>query len=283
LETSGGDSHPLDVHGRRVVDCHEQLVGILRNRLGQNHADFFAQPALTAGSRTIVWYTTVAGEIAAVDTLSPDEKQRLTQRAERILGDVEGLAAQTVSDGPAGATVSDLLRAAAQVAPGAPLFSVGGKVVTVLWGHRSASAAHEPAPRLDTRQAVAAKAPLQETVHNIATTPAVRAQAGAHASAQRQRWLVPSLIALVVVALLAWAWQSDFLAGLAGSGGDLSAQIAAAEARNQTLASRLAELKKNSAPVKCVPVPIPAPQKQSLVVPSRVGLVYRDSAGVSGA
>jgi hypothetical protein len=283
LETSGDDVHPLEIHGRRVIDCHEQLVGILRNRLGQNHADFFAQPALSSGSRSIVWYTTVTGEVAPVDTLSPDEKQRLTQRAERILADVEGLAAQTASDGPAGATVSEILRAAAQVAPGAPLFSIGGKVVAVLWGHRSASAAQMAAPRLDTPQALAAKTPVQETVQTIASTPAVRARTSADASAQRQRWLVPSLIALVVVALLAWAWHSDLFVRLAGSGDDLGAQIAAAEARNQTLASRISELKKNPASVKCVPAPIPAPPKQSFVSPSGVSRASRDSAGGPGA
>ena len=85
----GDDVHPLDVHGRRVIDCHEQLAGILRNRLGQNHADFFAQPAQAAGSRSIVWSTTLPGEVAGVDALAPDEKRirhygLLANRAKRL-------------------------------------------------------------------------------------------------------------------------------------------------------------------------------------------------------
>jgi hypothetical protein len=261
-ETPGDDVHPLDIHGRRVIDCHEQLVGILRNRLGQNHADFFSQPAVTAGSRAIVWYTSVPGEAAAVTALSPDEQQRLTQRAERILGDVEGLAAQTASDGPAGRTVGELLSAAAQVAPGAPLFSVGGKVVAVLWGHRSANAPRAHGPASNAPEPV----PAQSVVHGTTQTAVSGAAVGTHTAestkTQRPAWIVPALVALVAVVLLAWAWQSDFLGQLAGQGGDLRVQIAAAEARNQDLASRISELKKKPAALKCVPEPVPSPGKQ---------------------
>jgi hypothetical protein len=258
-ETPGDDVHPLDIHGRRVIDCHEQLVGILRNRLGQNHADFFAQPAQAAGSRSIVWYTTAPGEVVDVATLPPEEKQRLAQRAERILGDVEGLAVQSANDGPAGRTVGELLHAAAQVPSNAMLFSVGGKVVTVLWGHRSGSAAHAPAPT--AREALSATAPVHTTVQ-VAPAPAIRAPVAENKAARRPHWLVPAFLALVLVALLAWAWQSDLLLRLAGPEDDLSARIAAVEARNQTLAARIAELKKTSAPLKCVPEPVPSPQKQ---------------------
>jgi hypothetical protein len=254
--------HPLDIHGRRVIDCHEQLVGILRNRLGQNHADFFAQPALNAGSRAIVWYTTVPGEVAAVTALPPDEQQRLTQRAERILGDVEGLAAQTASDGPAGRTVGELLAAAAQVAPGAPLFSVGGRVVTVLWGHRSANAPRAHGLASGAPEPLPAQGAVLDTTQAAVSGAAAGTHTAPHASAQRRAWLVPSLVALVAVALLAWAWQSDFLGQLAEQGGDLRVQIAAAEARNQDLATRISALKKNPAALKCVPEPVPSPGKQ---------------------
>jgi hypothetical protein len=261
-ETPGDDVHPLDIHGRRVIDCHEQLVGILRNRLGQNHADFFAQPALTAGSRTIVWYTSVPGEVTAIAALPPDEQQRLTQRAERILGDVEGLAAQTASDGPAGRTVGELLSAAAEVAPGAPLFSVGGKVVTVLWGHRSANAPRAHGSASSAPEPLPARGVVHGTTQTAASAAAVGTHTVKNTNTRRPTWIVPALIVLVAVALLAWAWQSDFLGQLTGRGGDLRVQIAAAEARNQELSSRISELKKNPAPLKCVPEPVPSPGKQ---------------------
>jgi hypothetical protein len=267
-ETTGDDAQPLDIHGRRVIDCHEQLAGILRNRLGRDHADFFAQPAPAAGSRAIVWYTALSGEIASVTTLPPDEQQRLTQRAERILGDVKGLAAASASDGPAGATVGELLRAAAHVASGAPLFSVGGKVVAVLWGHRSSNTAH-PVPEFHSRQTPRTEASSHGSVQADTLHTAAEPTVARNAPAPRRHWLVPTLIALFAVALLAWAWQSGFLFPSAGPGDELGAQIAAVEARNQTLAARIAELKKNPGAVKCVPEPVPSPGKQSPAKQSR--------------
>lgn len=284
-ETSGDDAYPLDVHGRRVIDCHEQLVGILRNRLGQNHADFFAQPAPTAGSRSIVWYTPLSGEVARVDTLAPDERQRLTQRAERILGDVEGLAAQTVSDGPAGGTVAELLRAAAQVAPGAALFSVGGKVVTILWGHRCANSARAHTAPADPRSARSPETSTHETRQAPASDTIVHTRSTVGTPAQPRRWLVPSLVALLVVAIVAWAWHGDFLVRVAGRD-DLSAQIAAVEARNQTLTGQISELKKNPSVAKCVPEPVPSPgkqkpAKQSFHSPAGITWASRESDGAT--
>jgi len=289
-ETSSDDAHPLDIHGRRVIDCHEQLVGILRNRLGQNHADFFAQPVQAAGARSIVWYTTLPGEVSLVNALAPDEQRRLTQRAERILSDVEGLAVQTAADGPAGRTVGDMLRAAAQVVSGASLYSVGGKVVTVLWGHRSASAAHAPASVPPAHAAPPrADAPVHATMQRAAASTVVHPRAADKVQPQRPVWLVPAACALLVLALVAWwAWHTDLLVRVAGPGAELSAQIAAVEARNQTLATRIAELKKNPAALKCVPAPVPAPGprapgpqvpgKQSLRSPAAISPVSRTIA-----
>src|SRR5690349_6994782 len=85
-ETSGAEGQPLDVHGKRLIDCYDQLVGILRNRLGQNHANLFAQPRAQS-SGAMAWYTPMTGSVVRADALPPEERQRLQERAQRILGD----------------------------------------------------------------------------------------------------------------------------------------------------------------------------------------------------
>ena len=89
-ETSRGEGLPLDVHGKRLIDCYDQLVGILRNRLGQNHAHLLAQPRVQP-SGAIQWYTPLAGPVVRAEALPSDERQRLQDRAERILGYIQGV------------------------------------------------------------------------------------------------------------------------------------------------------------------------------------------------
>ena len=201
-ETPGDDVHPLDIHGRRVIDCHEQLVGILRNRLGQNHADFFAQPALTAGSRAIVWYTSVPGEVAAVDCASA-RRAAASHAARRAHPGRRGRACRadrvrrTRRDEP----WASFCRAAAQVAPGAPLFSVGGKVVAVLWGHRSANAPRAHGPVSSVPEPLPVQGPVHGTTQNAVSGAAIGTHTAENAKPQRPAWIVPALVALVAVAL----------------------------------------------------------------------------------
>jgi hypothetical protein len=186
-----------------------------------------------------------------LDALDPEEQERLKRRAERILGDVHGLAQGLRNDAPGGPMVADMLAGAVELAPGAPLFSVGGKPVAVLWGHRAPGAvARQPSPAQHDH-VTAASVRSQGSPTRAATRPA----SDANALAMPRRWLAPALFALAALALVAWGWMhfSPGRGGADSAGDDLSEQIAAAETRNRTLETRIAELKSKPAGVKCIP------------------------------
>jgi hypothetical protein len=268
-ETSADQGQPLDIHGRRLIDAYEQLVGILRNRLGQNHAHFFAQP-VAGRSGSITWFTPLPGDVVPADALGAEERQRLQDRAERILGDVEGVASDIQSDS-AGRLVGDMLRAAAQVAPAAPLFSVGGKPVTVLWGHHSGTSS-ATAPRATSAVASSAgpSTAMPDRALHTSSEPTVttRSTVGGHAPAsaasiaigsdvdarKRRVWLLSALIALAALTLVVLGLRSCSVVRNEADPltGELTAQIAAVEARNRTLETEIARRNKPDA-VKCVP------------------------------
>jgi hypothetical protein len=272
-ETSGGEGQPLDVHGKRLIDCYDQLVGILRNRLGQNHAHFLAQPRVEP-SGSITWFTPLAGAVVTADALAPEERQRLKDRAERIVGDIHGVASDIQAEGAAGQMIADMLRAAAQLAPGAPLFSVDGKPVVALWGHRGSgasatdfrpsapgapaaaplrSAAVSPPP-ITTAPHVPASSTVLANSHTGATPPKIAVSSDSAAGKRRAAGLVFALAAIAVLLALLWNFR-DYLGG--GNGDalarDLDMQIAQAEARTKVLETEIARRQGKGAPVKCVP------------------------------
>jgi len=268
VETSRGEGQPLDVHGKRLIDCYDQLVGILRNRLGQNHAHLLAQPRVQP-SGAIQWYTPLPGAVVRAEALPPEERQRLQERAERILGDILGVANDIQSEGAAGQLIADMLRAAAQLAPGAPLFSVDGKPVAILWGHRSTDA--PPLVAAADRANAIPAATLSSTVPvrpqsavPANTQPEVVAakipEASDGAAAKRRRMLVLAACAGVIalLALLFGLRQFAFSDHVtAASADDLDTKIAEVESRNRVLEAEIARAKdKGKGPaVKCVPEP----------------------------
>ena len=274
-ETSGGEGQPLDVHGKRLIDCYDQLVGILRNRLGQNHAHFLAQPRVEP-TGAITWFTPLAGAVIAADALAPEERQRLKDRADRIIADIHGVASDIQAEGAAGQMIADMVRAAAQLAPGAPLFSVEGKPVVALWGHRAsgvsmtdgrASAPIAAAVAASARSAVNPPSPIPSGPYpSGGNTVLANSQTGATASTitperdrrngKRQRTAVLlALGALALVAVLVWFLRDELIAGGGNdtAARDLDMQIAQAEARTKVLEAEIARRHGKGPAVKCVP------------------------------
>ena len=273
-ETPGGQGQPLDVHGKRLIDCYDQLAGILRNRLGQNHAHFLAQPRVEP-SGSITWFTPLAGAVVPADALAPEERQRLRDRADRILGDIHGVASDIQGEGAAGQMIADMLRAAAELAPGAPLFSVDGKPVVALWGHRGSGAASSdsraaapvgPAVAVSGRTAPRPPPVASASPASTGNTVLANSQTAATASniavgrdprdGKRQRaGLVIGLAALVLLVALLWFFKGHFIDGsqVDTAGRDLEMQIAQVEARNKVLEAEIARRQGKGPPVKCVP------------------------------
>jgi hypothetical protein len=267
-ETSRGDGEPLDVHGKRLIDCYDQLAGILRNRLGQNHAQFLAQPRAQA-SGAIQWYTPLAGNVVRADALPPEERQRLQDRAQRILGDIQGVASDIESEGAAGQMIGAMLRAASHLAPQAPLFSVDGKPVVILWGHRSSApvSAEATTPNVTPVATPSKTVPLQPQAHT-STAPAVPANSGAeaiaskipvtddaHARKRQRNRIIAACAALIAVAAIAFGLRHFWLreGDSDASAGDLDTMIAQTEERNRVLEADIARMKGKGPAVKCVP------------------------------
>ena len=157
--------------------------------------------------------------------------------------------------------IADMLRAAAQIAPRAPLYSIDGKPVVTLWGHRSSGAAvASAAPALRAEPAAAAPASAVSSAVARGTAPASTPSSPAPAASQAgpipskattagatgmrsyHRVALFAASALVLLAALFWGWRQFTMRAYdkTASAGDIDAQITQAEARNRLLESEIA-------------------------------------------
>lgn len=269
LETTGQEGFALQVNGRSVVGSHEQLVAIIKSRLGQNHADFLATPAgQTLGSQTqasIRWSTRLAGDVKAANLLGSPERAKLESTAQRLSSDIRGLAAQMQTEGPATQLVGQMLERCIQVPSGISqsnwLFSVGGKPVTVLWGHSGTDAAVMPVASAMSAASTALspavtlqQAPMQ--VPTQADYIDVQARDINNEKSDKEkrpwlRWLVGLLLALLLLALLLFGLK-HCAAGLTGASAP-DAALAEAEQQNKLLDEEIAKKKSALTQYQCVP------------------------------
>ncbi len=244
----------LQVGGRALTAAHEQIVGVLRSRLGQNHAELLAVPKADADG-AIAWSTNLTGAVTPAAQLPEDERGKLQQRAERFLGEIRGLAQQLRGEGPASAVLAQMLEQATRQPPGDWLYSVGGRPVLVLWGHAAPGTVVAPVAAAAPAAAAAAATPTAGAVPPVVPPPAAPAAAAAAGSGGWKRWLLWALLALVLLYLLFFAWKRCSETPVADAG--LAEQIAQAEARNKALEDELAA-KRNAKPQRaCVVDPVP--------------------------
>ena len=238
IKTPADAGQSLAVGGRPLTAAHEQLVGILRQRLGQSHGELLATPKLLADGST-AWSTALTAPALAAADLPAEEHDKLQQRAERLLEDIRGLAGQLRNEGPAAVVVAQMLEQASQSPPGDWLYSLGGKTVLVMWGHAAPGAVPTPMPT-----------PMQTSLPTPTTASAAAAiasPASAAVAAHRrwQRWLPWVLLGLLSIAALLWGLKS--CADGPAVDPALDERLAQAEARNQALESELAN-KRNAKP-----------------------------------
>lgn len=272
LDTSAGIGQPLEAGGRPLSTTHEQITAILRSRLGQNHADLLALPKASPDG-SIAWSTALSGPVVRADALPEAERDKLQQRAERILSEIRGLAQQLAAEGAASHLVAQMLEHSAQTPPGDWLYSVGGKPVLAMWGHVAPGGA-PPRSALPAAPVAPAKA-AAPTVAPAAASAAAGPDAVAAAAASLSppppsppeeprgrppwlRWLLWGLLALLLLALLLWGLKR--CTPEAPADADLARQIAEAEARNKALEEQLA-LQRARPKLQCTPDdPLPPPQ-----------------------
>lgn len=257
IRTEAGAGHALQVNGRAVTAAHEQVVAIIRSRLGQNHADYLARPAPEADG-AVRWSTHLAGTVRAAGELGADERDKLQRTAERLAGDIRGLAAQMQGEGPATQMVGQMLERAAQVPSGDWLYSVGGKPVTVMWGHAGSALAAAALPPVGT--GVAGAAPAGAAVAGAGV-------AGAGAAAVKGGWLRMlgwGALALVVLAAVLFGLK-QCKPGASGPS-SLGATVEDLKRQNQKLEQDIVQKRNQRSPWTCVPEP-PKPPEPPASVP----------------
>ncbi|KQP11863.1 VWA domain-containing protein [Pseudorhodoferax sp. Leaf267] len=259
----------LEVHGRSLLASHEQIVNILRSRLGQAHGDLLASPKPDAEG--VAWSTALSGDAVLASTLPPEERDKLDKRAQRLLNDIRGLGQQLAAEGSAAQMVGQMIERAAQLPSGDWLYSVGGKPVLVLWGHADAAQppvppvappAAAPAPAAAAAvPAAAAAAPdpaMDAAIKSLEPAAGTAAAAAAPSAAPpaRRRWLWALLLLPLLAALLFFGLRG--CQDQAAPADDLSARLGEAQARNKALEDEIARKKAQAPQFMCVrPSPEP--------------------------
>lgn len=266
IQTPADAGQALEVGGRSLVGAHAQIASILKSRLGQDHGELLAQARPLPDGAT-AWSTSLEGTVRPLASLAPAERARLQQRAERLMGDIRGLAVQMSAESPAARLVAQMLQRALMQAPGDWLYSVGGKPVLVMWGHAAPGAAPPLAPVPMPVAAPAASPPaapvapagaaaVEQLAASMAgpTPPEPPPPAATHEPSRRWLgWGLPGLLllALVPIGLSRCGPSADELASLI-------AQTAEAEARNRALEDELR--RKRAATLMCMAdAPVPEP------------------------
>jgi hypothetical protein len=261
IDTPPGAGQALELSGRSLVGACAQIASILKSRLGHDHGELLAQ-ARPWPEGGIAWSTSLEGTVRPASQLAPDELEKLQQRANRLIGDIRGLAEQMAAEGPAARLVAQMLQRSLMQPPGDWLYSVGGKPVLVMWGHAAAGTVlppePAPAPPVQAPAAAPALAPqaapamsadalaVEQLAASVAGPPSVGPPPSTGVAQERSpRWGWWGLLGL----LLAAAAMGLARCGAADEDAALAERTAEAEARNRALEDELQ--RKRAATMMC--------------------------------
>lgn len=141
ISTTGPEGfRRLGVHGQAVVEMHRQIVTILGNRLGRQHARFFARPQISPSDRRIDWYGPEGAAVQRLSDLPADRQARLKTLAAQITAEITQLAQRLKAEGASAELVGHMLELALVTPAGTPagtgnLYVIGEQPVLILWGH----------------------------------------------------------------------------------------------------------------------------------------------------
>lgn len=197
----------LGLHGQTVVEMHRQIATILNNRLGVQHARYFARPQIDPSTGRIDWHGTGTGPAAQPAGLPAEERERAETLSRQLAAEITQLAGRLKAEGASSEFVGRMLELALVTPAGADcLHVIGGQPVLILWGHEPVGTATPadttpPQPRTPPAAHTAASqaAAPQAAPALAATGPAAPPPAG---WAGRLAWGVP-LVLLGVLAVLA--------------------------------------------------------------------------------
>jgi Mg-chelatase subunit ChlD len=214
-------------------------------------AGFLAEPVIAEDRNTIDWYATISGTAIPLQSLQGGDRIAAEERLQFRLGQLRALAAATGDP-----RQKAQLEAAASYPGAESVYVVGQEPVLTQWGSRARRAAAAAIPPLAQAAPVAA-----------AATPAPVARG----------WILPALLALVLMVLLglgwlAWMQRERLLAWLSppevnalepalNAGLDLVAQLDAERQRASALREQVKALRQEFEEKKraCAAVPPPEP------------------------
>ena len=264
IRTPGQGYRRLGLQGNAVIGSHLQMVSILRNRLGREHADFLARPEVDPESGDVDWYTPSGGTSRRVADLRESERAPIEGLAAQLTREILQLADKLKREGQSAELVGRMLELAMETPAGSWLYECQGKPVLVLWGHSGeqlveAGIATSPSLKIKPvppKAAATAPAPIE--------APSVEAKMTAKASFSWREWLplFKRALKFLLWFLLALALCSLVLFGLSScvpgfqpprgaAAPAVEAQIAALQARESALQAELDEARRKAA--LCVP------------------------------
>ncbi len=142
-ETTLVGLRPLGMGSRRVQDSWNEIDSYLRNALGAEHTDLFAEPV--PGARGVSWFAAPAGEAKPYSELAETEQaellEKLRERSQTIKSHAATLAASKRDSDRRLAQTLEWALVVPEPRPGRGfLYSVGGEPLLVNWGTRDEAA-----------------------------------------------------------------------------------------------------------------------------------------------
>ena len=244
---------------------HRQIATILGNRLGREHARFFARPEIDPSNGQIDWYASVVGPVTSVGSLEPGERARAETLARQIRSEIAQLGQVLKAEGASAELVGRMIdQALVTPADQECLYLVGSQPVLVLWGHElegGALAGSGQAPMVEPPvKAAGPSAPPQPPP--IAGSAAAASLAAAPEGPWRWlAWLLPLLLLLLPALLTIKACEPlpPQVVEMRREAPAPENPLPALEARERELRDRLAALEgqKHDALAACGPVEPP--------------------------
>jgi hypothetical protein len=254
------DLQPLGTAGQTAIECWSVLSALLLRELGPSHAALFAEPVVNPAQGETDWYTEGEATPVPLTMLDPDARAAVQAERMRLEQDMRSLAARRrAASGEGERFLADMLMLALSVPGDDHVYAVDGRPVLVAWGHASAGGAPEQVVLTGLRQG----SPVPMTILPPPVLPV--------AASRIRRWLMPALLASLLLPLLALLllWFDPFGWYLVGRA---QCRVAAGEPallnelhdaadREAQLRAQLAQVTDDAGRrhLQCPPIQVPAP------------------------
>lgn len=208
--SSRGTMHPLAFQGLLAVECHSQLMELVRPRLGDSYVLLFASPEIDAERETVDWYSPVQGQVGLLSD-APSERQDAVRAELKKMGLELRKLAETLKDSGESQRVigGNLLELALCYPDESCIRIVGDQPVIICWGFGPSSSGAQP-QELSRLAVEPVRAVPSSTIAPSPAAP-IAAEAQPVTAKPEERssglfWLLPLLLLLLLLAVLFVGW-----------------------------------------------------------------------------